>query len=192
MQITTILGSPRLSGNTATILKSFEESALTGNRINRINIKEQSVKGCLGCLACQKKQDVPGCIQKDDADKIFEEIINSDLVIYASPVYVWDFTAQMKSLLDRQCCFVKWENKKNPVSLLKEKKVMLLATCGGDAESNADLIKEIFKREMEYLQCNIIGMYIAPNCTTPSSLGNMPRIIAQEMINDLKIKKFLN
>lgn len=186
MQITTILGSPRLSGNTGTILKSFEKSALAGNKINRINIKDQSVKGCLGCGACQKKQNVPGCIQKDDADKIFIEIISSDLVIYASPVYVWDFTAQMKSLLDRQCCLVKWGNEESPISLLKEKKVMLLVTCGGDAENNADLIKEIFKREMDYLQCNIIGMYVAPNCTTPSSLGNITQTIAQEMIYDLK------
>jgi multimeric flavodoxin WrbA len=185
MNITTILGSPRLSGNTATILKSFEEIASKSYDINRINIKNQMINGCLGCNACQKKMNTSNCIQSDDANKIFEGIMQSDIIIYASPVYVWDFTSQMKALLDRHYCLVKWKNIESPISLLKNKNSILLATCGGDVKNNADLIKEVFRREMDYLQCNLFGIYIVPNCSTPSALKDKSKTIAQNIVNDI-------
>lgn len=52
--------------------------------------------------ACQKVSDQPGCVQKDDFKEIIEKIIDSEIVVYASPVYVWDFSAQLKALIGLQ------------------------------------------------------------------------------------------
>ena len=184
MKITTILGSPRKKGNTATILNCFEELINSQHEVERINISDNVVKGCLGCDACQKVIDQPGCVQKDDFKEIIEKVINSDIVVYASPIYVWDFSSQLKALIDRHCCLVKWKKRTNAKYLLEGKQTVLLATCGGSAESNGDLIQEVFSREMDYLHCQVLGKYIVPLCTIPSELGEKAKQTAQQMYDD--------
>jgi len=57
MKVTTILGSPRKKGNTAKVLSWFEdEMKAQGHEIDRINMADSEVKGCLGCGSCQKKK----------------------------------------------------------------------------------------------------------------------------------------
>jgi len=185
MIITTILGSPRKRGNTAAVLTAFEEFISKHHEVNRLNIARKSINGCLGCEACQRVAEVPGCVQKDEINKMLETIFCSDMVVYACPVYVWDFTAQMKALIDRHFCFVKWKQVAKVRSLIHGKPTMLLATCGGSADENADLIQEIFKRQMAYLQCHIVGCYIVPNSTTPAELGQAASNTAQRMLADI-------
>ena len=71
-------------------------------------------------------------------------MLNADIIVYASPVYVWGFTAQLKTLLDRHCCLVKWKKSDEMKFLMEDKHTVLLTTCGGDAEHNADVIQDIF------------------------------------------------
>ncbi|MBN2536523.1 MAG: flavodoxin family protein [Spirochaetales bacterium] len=186
MIITTLLGSPRKKGNTATILTAFEKLIPSHHTVNRLNIPARGVNGCLGCDACQKATDIPGCVQKDDIGEMLTSIFHSDVVVYASPVYVWDFTAQMKALIDRHYCFVKWKNNSKAHCLLEGKPTLLLTTCGGDADTNTDLIREIFKREMDYLHCRIIGAYCVPNCTTPPAPGKAAQQTARLMADDIR------
>lgn len=185
MKIITILGSPRKKGNTAAVLKAFEELVMVQHEVERINIADISIQGCLGCDACQRTLDESGCVRQDDFNEVITGIRLADLVVYASPVYVWDFPSQMKALMDRHYCLVKWEDPADTRCLLEGKHVMLLATCGGSAEENGDLIQEVFRREMEYLHCRILGKYIAPFCITPSDLGDQARQIAQQMAADM-------
>jgi multimeric flavodoxin WrbA len=184
MKITTLLGSPRKRGNTAAILRCFEELAAPYAQIQRINIVEYEVRGCLGCDACQKKPGIPGCIQKDDTLDILETLLASDVIIYASPVYVWDYTAQLKALMDRHYCLVKW-HKGSAHSLMEGKRTALLTTCGGAAAENADLLKLIFQREMEYVKCEIVGMYAVGDCSLPSRLGPQKEETARLMLKDI-------
>ena len=167
MNILTICGSPKRKGNTATVLSAFEKKAGINHFVEHVDIITRNIKGCIGCDACQKDISSPACIQQDDMDALLQKIIASDLVVYAAPVYVWDFPAQMKAAIDRHYALLKWKGE-NEISLIRNKKTMLLATCGGDAENNADLIRLIFEREMRYLQCQIVGEFILPNCTIPS------------------------
>jgi multimeric flavodoxin WrbA len=172
MKILTLCGSPRRRGNTSTVLLAFERLASKSNSIERVDIVAQDIKGCIGCDNCQKDESHPACIQKDDLNHLLQKIITSDLVVYAAPVYVWDFPAQMKAVIDRHYCLLKWKGGKER-SLVENKKAMLLVTCGGDAENNADLIRLIFEREMKYLHCQIVGEIVVPNCTLPSKLGSI-------------------
>ena len=112
---------------------------------------DHEVRGCLGCQRCQKVFDQPGCVQKDDALGIFERILAADLLVYASPLYCWDFTAQMKALIDRHYCLMKWESQPY-FSLMRGKRAALLVTCGDAVEDNADVIQTIFARQMTCCQ----------------------------------------
>jgi len=186
MIITTILGSPKRAGNTAKVLEAFERLAAADHEVFRIDIAEKTIGGCLGCYACQRSADAPGCRQDDDFGEVIARIMRSDLVVYSTPVYAWDFTAQMKTLVDRHFCLVKRKQPDATAYLLEGKRTMLLATCGGEASSNADLIQEVFKREMDYLRCRVAGIYIAGSCTAPAALGDKPETIARQMMEGLR------
>jgi len=186
MHVTTVLGSPRKNGNTAKVLDLFEKLiARQGHKVDRMNIVDYEVKGCLGCQACRKVRHEPGCVQQDDAVAIFERIIASDAVIYATPLYTYGFSAQMKALIDREYCLVTGYGSPEYTSLLKGKRTALLVTCGGPVEENADLIQEAFDREGRYQQWHVVGKYIVPSCTTPDALGDRAMETAKQMARDI-------
>jgi multimeric flavodoxin WrbA len=186
MQLTTVLGSPRKEGNTAKVLDLFEKlMAQQGHEVDRIDVVDYEVKGCLGCQTCQQVRREPGCRQQDDAVGLFERIIASDAVVYATPLYTYGFTAQMKAFIDRQYCLVTGYGSPEYTSLLKGKRTALLVTCGGPIEGNADLIQEAFDREGRYQQWNVVGKYIVPFCTTPDALGDKATEIAERMARDI-------
>lgn len=185
MRIITILGSPRKRGNTATVLAVFERLAAADHQVERVNITDHVVAGCLGCDACQDVPDEPGCAQADDAEAILKRIAASDAVVYATPVYVWCFPAQLKALMDRHYCLVKWRDGRVASALLEGKRAALLVTCGGAAASNADLIQEVFVREMRYLRCRAIGTYLVPNCSIPGQLDKNAEPTARRMFDEL-------
>ena len=68
---------------------------------------------------------------------------------------------------------------------MQDKPVMLLATCGGEPETNLDLIEEAFRREVDYVKARLVGRYGLGNCTTPAELGARADATAAAMGADL-------
>ncbi len=172
MKIITILGSPRTKGNTAKVLSMFEDNIGKNHEIERINITRYKVGGCLGCYKCKEKKDEPGCVQKDDALTIFEKMIQADAIVYASPLYCWSFTSQMKPLIDRHFCLVSDAGTTDHDSLISGKPAALLVSCAGPIEGNCDAIQRIFAGFSKYLKLTAKGNFILPFCTTPDAIGD--------------------
>ena len=185
MKVATILGSPKKKGNTAKVLGLFEELIAKEHEVDRINMADYEVKGCLGCGTCQKTSDEPGCVQKDDAMAVFERMRASDAVVYSSPLYCWGFSSQIKALIDRHFCLVTGYGTPDHHSLIENKPTALLVTCGGPIEDNADLIQGIFDRVNNFSKCNVAGKYVVPLCTTPDALGEEAMEIAKKMERDI-------
>lgn len=186
MKVTTILGSPRKKGNTAKVLTWCEgELVDRGHEVDRLNIADLEVKGCLGCGTCQEKPDEPGCVQKDDALRVFERMMAADAVIYTSPLYCWGFSSQMKALIDRHFCLITGYGTPDYKSLFEGKRTALLVTCGGPVENNADLIQGVFDRINDYGKCDVVGKYVVPFCTSPDSIGREAKEIARKIAEDI-------
>jgi len=184
MHVLTILGSPRLAGNTAHVLGRFERLAGADHTVERINLIAQRIGGCLGCDACQTGPLQPDCAQQDDGPQVLKRIVAADFVVYATPLYAWGFSAQMKALIDRHYCLVNAQDPSHYTSLLEAKPTALLVTCSGPDTGNADLIRETFMRIAAYSQTRVIGIYVVPFCTTPDALGPAADHTAQEMRRD--------
>ena len=102
MKVCIINGSPHKNGNTSEVLKPFISRLLElGACVETIHLCEKKVSPCRGCYACQNVQNAYGCVQEDDAEEIFRQIGASDLVVFATPIYTWYCTAEMKALMDR-------------------------------------------------------------------------------------------
>jgi multimeric flavodoxin WrbA len=181
MKIITILGSPRKKGNTATVLSMFEEKIENNHEVEHINITQHEVGGCLGCYKCKEKKDEPGCVQKDDALAIFEKMIQADAIVYASPLYCWSFTSQIKPLIDRHFCLVSGDGTPEQDSLISGKPAALLVTCAGPIEGNCDAIQGIFKGFSDYLKLKVKGNFILPFCTTPDAIGDNGTELAENL-----------
>lgn len=129
--------------------------------------------------------DAPGCVLKDDMLALFDRMIAADVIIYASPLYCWGYTAQIKPLIDRQYCLVKNYGTPQYKSFLQDKHMALLVTAGDIIKDNADLIPLAFQRECDYTGSIAVGKYIVPLCTTPDALGDKAEMTADQMIHDL-------
>jgi len=156
MKILAINGSPRgKNGNTDRILQSFLQGAReAGAETETIYLKDLEIKPCLGCFTCWTK--TPGvCIHKDDMAKILPEIRKSDIVVYATPLYVFSVSGLMKNFMDRLIPNIdphivkRGEHYIHPLRYPQEQKVqkvVLISNCGFPESHHFSALVETFRR----------------------------------------------
>lgn len=93
-------GSPRLNGNTATLVKAFMEDLAEKHNVTVIQVPELKINYCIGCNSCFTREG-NRCFQQDDMQKIMPVLADADILVFASPVYFYGISAQLKTLLDR-------------------------------------------------------------------------------------------
>jgi multimeric flavodoxin WrbA len=69
-----------------------------GHDVELVSLKGKDIRFCIGCLSCQKTQQ---CVLRDDAAAIAEKVKAADTLVFATPVYYYGMSGQMKTLLDR-------------------------------------------------------------------------------------------
>jgi len=102
MKVFAVNGSPRKKkSNTDRLLLPFIQGCEeAGAEVDLVYLQEKKIKPCLGCFTCWLK--TPGvCVQKDDMAGILELMRDADLVVLATPLYIFGMTAQMKTMFDR-------------------------------------------------------------------------------------------
>ena len=91
--------SLRKGGNSDILADQFMKGAQdSGNQVEKISLINMQIGFCKGCLVCQKTQE---CTIKDDAVEIAEKVKNADIVVFATPIYYYEMSGQIKTLLDR-------------------------------------------------------------------------------------------
>jgi len=186
MQITTLLGSSKKKGNTATVLGWVEEDIKSrGHNVERIYLNNKRIRGCLGCAKCRDNPDEIACVQKDDAIDIMEQMISSDVVLYASPIYFWGFSAQIKALIDRGYSLVTNYHKPGHTSLMEGKHIGLLVTGADAYEDNAEGLFAAFDRIVDFLLARKSGELYVGECGVPSELSEDVKEKALELARSL-------
>ena len=100
MKIVVLNGSPRKGGNTEIMTQAFAEAARKNqNEVSILDVAPMNIRGCLGCKYCWAHKGE--CVQKDDMGKVFEALVDADMVVFASPIYWFDISAQIKCFIDR-------------------------------------------------------------------------------------------
>ncbi len=102
MKVVAFVGSPRKEGNTVRLVREvFEVLEGEGIETEMIQIGGEVVRGCLACYHCFTSKD-GRCIQDEDVVNLcIEKMREADGIIFASPTYFADVTAEMKALIDR-------------------------------------------------------------------------------------------
>ena len=83
-----LMGSPRKKGNTSILCDEFARGAEeAGNQVEKINVIDKHINGCLGCNGCQRNGGT--CVQKDDMQDVYQKILAADVAVLASPIYYY-------------------------------------------------------------------------------------------------------
>lgn len=120
-----VTSSPRKGGNSETLAQKFADGAMSaGNSVETIAVRDIGLKFCTGCLYCQTHDK---CVLDDGMNGLYTKFQNADIVVFATPVYYYSVSGQLKTFLDRL----------NPLYPRKNafKEVYLLATSADDDES---------------------------------------------------------
>ncbi len=144
MKIVIIKGSAR-KGNTEAAIEAFVRGAGEKNEIQIIAADKLHISPCKGCGACQCYK---GCVDKDDTNATVDAIVAADMILFATPVYWWGMTAQMKLIIDK--CYCRGAQ-------MKEKKVGLIV-IGADSLENVqyELIRKQFECIGNYLEWDML------------------------------------
>ena len=91
--------SPRKDGNSETLAAAFAKGAReAGNQVETVSLREKQYGFCKGCFACLK---LGHCVIKDDAVEIADKMHDADVLVFATPVYYYSVSGQLKTVLDR-------------------------------------------------------------------------------------------
>ena len=69
-----------------------------GHQVELVSLRGKELRFCVGCLSCQQ---TGACVIKDDVPAIMESVLNADVVCWATPIYYYEMSGQMKTLIDR-------------------------------------------------------------------------------------------
>ena len=133
-----IISSSMRKGNSDILCDEFEKGAKNaGNNITRINIREYNIKFCSACSDCY---NVGRCIHKDDMNNFYEAIKNSDILVFATPIYFGSISGSLKVFIDRLY----------PIyQSLKASEVYVIATCYSNEKKFIDESLHSIRRFLE-------------------------------------------
>ena len=98
-KILIISSSPRKGGNSETLAAAFAKGAReAGHQVETVYLREKQVGFCKGCLACLK---LGHCVIQDDAVEIAAKMHDANVLVFATPVYYYCVSGQLKTMLDR-------------------------------------------------------------------------------------------
>ncbi len=151
MKILVLTGSPRKNGNSATLAESFIKGAEeAGHHIERFDAAFKEVHPCVACNHCGMNGP---CVFNDDFNFVREHIVDADAVVFATPMYYFGISAQLKAVIDRFYAI--------NGQIHRPKKAVLLMTYANTAASEAKPIVSHYETLLNYLGWTDAGRVIA-------------------------------
>ena len=163
MRIVVLTGSPRKNGNSNYLAEQFIKGAKeTGHDIFRFDCAFKRVEPCRACNRCGMNGT---CIYDDDFLELRPHLINADMVVFASPMYYFGLSAQLKRVIDRFYAI-------NGQIKGHYKQAACLMTYADTEPEEAEPILLHYRILMNYLGWESVGEVVAPGVWTAGSVKN--------------------
>ena len=162
-----INSSPRKGGNSETLAAFFAKGAEeAGHKVETVYLREKNYSFCKGCLACLK---LGHCVIDDDAVEIAARMHDADVLVFATPVYYYSVSGQLKTMLDRA----------NPLfdSDYAFTKAYLLATAAEDGEETVEgTVKAVQGWVDCFERCELAGTVFAGGVNDVGDIAGHPAL----------------
>ncbi len=153
MEVTILLGSPHLNGNTAALASGFSDGAkMAGANVVRIDVDQLGVSPVDAKLL--KRLEAGENVDADGMDRVIDRLLASDVVVFATPLYYYGMSAQLKIVLDRFLAR-NGELQQHPARLV------LLATSAGPGEEAMRPMIDQMRLVCGYLNWTYAGEVLA-------------------------------
>ena len=158
MKIVILMGSPNRNGSTNILVSEFVKGAEeAGHMCNVIDVCHADIHPCTGCVACGYEGP---CVQKDDVEQIREKLLSSDMVVFATPLYYYGMSAQLKTVVDRFCAY-------NSSLNSRHLKSALLTVAWNADDWTFDALTAHYKTLVRYINFEDEGMVLGYGCGSP-------------------------
>ena len=158
MKIVVLQGSPNINGSTAILAEEFARGARqAGHEVVRIDVGRAGVAPCTGCVRCGYEGP---CIQHDGMDGIRTQILSADMVVFATPLYYYGMSAQLKIVIDRFCSA-------NGSITRRHLKCALLAVAWNGDNWTFNALEAHYQTLVRYLDMRDCVMILGLGCGTP-------------------------
>ena len=163
MKIIMLMGSPNKNGSSRILADYFIQGATeAGHQIEVIDIAHANIHPCIGCIHCGYEGP---CVQNDDVEDIRLKILESDMIVFVTPLYYFGMTAQLKTLIDRFCAF-------NSSLQNKKMRSALLSVAWNNDNRTFDDLEMHYKTLACYLNFKDEGVVLGYGCGTPLMTQN--------------------
>jgi len=160
MKIVILMGSPNKNGSTAILVDSFVQGAAeAGHACEVVDVCHANIHPCTGCVRCGYEGP---CVQKDDVELIRRKLLGADMVVFATPLYYYGMSAQLKTVIDRFCAYNSSLNRRHLKSAL-------LTVAWNADDWTFDALEAHYKTLVRYIDLVDQGMVLGYGCGTPSA-----------------------
>lgn len=159
MKITVLFASPNKNGSTAILTEQFKKGAEeSGHQVEIIDVCKLKVNPCIGCVRCGYEGP---CVQKDDNAIVRSALLDTDMVVFATPLYYYGMSAQLKIVVDRFCAY-------NSSLNSRHLKSALLTVAWNADDWTFDALEAHYKTLVRYMNFEDMGMVLGYGCGSPS------------------------
>jgi multimeric flavodoxin WrbA len=154
-KVVILLGSPRKDGNSTALAEQLADAAAdAGAKVETFYLHGMKICPCSACEACHKP-GAKGCVRQDDMQRLYPELKDADAIVFASPIYWFTMSAQMKLALDRCYALITPEG-----HAFRGKKIGLVFSFGGEDPFDSGCTNAIrtFQDAFNFIGAEIVGM----------------------------------
>jgi multimeric flavodoxin WrbA len=169
-----LLGSAREDGNSTRLAFAFADAAsLAGHAVQSIRVPALDIAPCDGCGDCWKPAPVP-CVIRDDMDSVYPMLRAADVLVFATPLHFFGWSAPLKTLIDRLYCLAPKRRHS-----LKGKTVLLLATAADDTPAVFAGLKATWRLVAGYMKWKPLGEVLVPGVAKEGDIARKPLALAK-------------
>jgi len=159
MKIVILMGSPNRKGSTSILVDHFVRGATeAGHACEVVDVCHMNIRPCTGCVRCGYEGP---CAQRDDMEAIRAKLLKSDMVVFATPLYYYGMSAQLKTVVDRFCAF-------NSSLNGRHLKSALLTVAWNADDWTFDALTTHYRTLVRYIRFRDMGMVLGYGCGTPA------------------------
>ncbi len=159
MKVLGVVGSKRKRGNTSILVQETLKAVnLEGIETQIVYLDDYNIEGCYGCEGCEDNFE---CVVKDDMQKLYPLIVQSDAIVLGSPTYFYNVSSDMKTFLERCYNFEVFDEDDRSVWIsineaIEIKYAVTIAICEQYDESDMGFTSEAMSKTLEALGYRVI------------------------------------
>ena len=159
--------SLRANSNSDALADAFLRGAAdAGHHAEKISLRGRNIQFCRGCMACQK---LGRCVISDDAAEISQKMHDADVIAFATPIYYYEMSGQLKTLLDRA-------NALFPSDYAFRDIYLLASATEDEPDTDERAIHGLEGWIACYEKCRLAGTVFAGGVTEPGAIAGHPAL----------------